>query len=116
MDLNEGVVANDTKTAMKSEMLRQLDSLKETTPDQWERAVFEALTGFRREDVDWDVPGSQAAYYMWIRSFDQLISEIEDDGYVKAVDKGANRKVMRKTEWDPTINFSQFVYSPRLPR
>jgi len=116
MTLNEGIVVSDTKTAMKSEMLGQLQSLKQTTPDEWERAVFESLTGYRREDVDWDVPDNQAGYYTWIRSFDQLIGELEADGYVTAIDKGGNRKVLRKTDGDPTIDYSELVYPPRLPR
>ena len=95
---------------MKSEMLRQLSYLEETTPDDWERAVFESITGHRREEVDWDVPDNHAGYYTWIRSFDQLISELEDEGYVKVADKGRNRKILKKTEWDPAIGFSQLVY------
>jgi hypothetical protein len=113
--LNEGIIASDTSMVMKSEMLRQLDLLQETTPDEWERAVFESLTGFRREDVDWDVADNQAGYFTWIRSFDELITELEDDGYVQVVDKGGNRKALRKTEWDPTLDYSQSVYPPRKP-
>jgi hypothetical protein len=115
MTLNEGIVEADTKIAMKSEMLKQLDLLEETTPEEWERAVFESLTGYRREDVDWDIPDNHAGYYTWIRSFDQLISELEDEGYVKVADRGGNRKVLRKTEWDPSIDFSQLVYPSRRP-
>jgi hypothetical protein len=115
MILNEGIVEGDTKIAMKSEMLRQLDLLQETTPDEWERAVFESLTGYRREDVDWDVADNQAGYYTWIRSFDQLISELEDDGYVKVEDRGEKRKVLRKTDWDPGIPYSQLFYPSRKP-
>jgi hypothetical protein len=114
MTLNEGIVGIDTKTAMKSEMLRQLELLKETTPDEWERAVFESLTGSKREDVDWNVEDNQAGYYTWIRSFDQLISELTDDGYVRVEDLGDNQKVLRATEWDPTIDYSQLVYSSRV--
>ena len=62
MLINEGIVGTDTKTAMKSEMLKQLDQLNETTPDEWERAVFESLTGHRREEVDWEVPDNHAGF------------------------------------------------------
>jgi hypothetical protein len=115
MFLNEGIVGCDTKVAMKSEMLKQLSLLEETTPDEWERAVFESLTGYRREDVDWDVADNQAGYYTWIRSFDQLITELEEEGYVRIDDHGGGRKVLRKTDWDPTIDFSQLVYPSRAP-
>ena len=111
MILNEGIVGSDTKVAMKSEMLKQLNLLNETTPDEWERAVFESLTGHRREDVDWDVPDNHAGYYTWIRSFDQLINELEDEGYVKVAGRGGDRKVLKKTDWDPAIDYSQLVYS-----
>jgi hypothetical protein len=110
MTLNEGIVGSDTRIAMKSEMLKQLSLLKETTPDDWERAVFESITGHRREDVDWDVSDNHAGYYTWVRSFDQLISELEEEGYVEVADKGGNRKILKKTEWDPAIGFSQLVY------
>jgi hypothetical protein len=115
MTINEGITQIDTKTAMKSEMLRQLDLLEETTPDRWERAVFESLTGYRREDVDWDIADNQAGYYTWIRSFDELISELEEDGYVKVADRGENRKILIRTERDPAIEVSQLVYPSRRP-
>jgi len=111
MTINEGIIGSDTKIAMKSEMLKQLNVLKETTPDEWERAVFESLTGHRRDDVDWDVPDNHAGYYAWIRSFDQLIVELEDEGYVKVADQNGNHKVLKKTDWDPAIDYSQLVSS-----
>jgi hypothetical protein len=110
MTLNEGIIVGDTRVQMKSEMLRQLAHLKETTPDLWERAVFESLTGHSREDVDWDIPDNQAGYYTWIRSFDQLINELEDDGYVRSVNMEGNRKVLKKTDWDPSVEYSELVY------
>jgi hypothetical protein len=113
MTLNEGIIINDTKIAMKSEMIRQLGLLKQVTPDEWERAVFESLTGNKREDVDWAIRDNQAGYYTWIRSFDGLISELEDDGYVQVVDAGDDRKILSKTDWDPTISYSELVYSRR---
>jgi len=116
MSLNEGIIMNDSKALMKSEMLRQLGLLKETTPDQWERSVFESLTGHKREDVDWGVEDNQAGYYAWILSFDNLISELEEDGYVRVEDADGNRKVLMATESDPPDDYSQFVYPSRLPK
>jgi hypothetical protein len=110
MSLNEGIITSDSKILMKSEMLRQLALLKETTPDQWERSVFESLTGHKREDVDWGVEDNQAGYYAWVLSFDHLISELEEDGYVRVADAGGNRKVLIATESDPPDDYSQFVY------
>lgn len=110
MTLNEGIIAGGNKIHVKSEMLRQLAHLKETTPDLWERAVFESLTGYKREDVNWDIPDNHAGYYTWIRSFDQLISELEEDGYVRSVSDNGNRKVLKKTDWDPSILFSKLFH------
>ena len=110
MTLNDGPVSSDSKILMKSVMLRQLARLKQTTPDEWERAVFESLLGYKREDVDWDIEGNQAGYCTWIRSFHQLISELEEDGYVRVVGTGENQRVLMATESDPIIDFSQFVY------
>ena len=110
MALNEGIIMNAPKTLMKSEMLRQLALLKETTPDQWERSVFESLTGHKREDVDWGFEDNQAGYYTWVLSFDHLISELEEDGYVRVADAGGKRKVLIATESDPPDDYSQFVY------
>ena len=116
MSLNEGIVMNDPKILMKSEMLRQLALLKETTPDEWERSVFESLTGHKREDVDWGFEDNQAGYYTWVLSFDQLISELEEDGYVRVADAGGNRKVLIAAESDPADDYSQFVYPSRSPK
>ncbi len=110
MILNEGILSSDKGTHIKSEMLRALDRLRETTPDEWERAVFESLTGHKREDVDWDIEDNQAGYYTWIRSFDRLISELEADGYVRSVDLEGNHKVLSRTERDPEIDFSHLVH------
>jgi hypothetical protein len=76
MVLNEGILKSDCTIEIKSEMIRRLSKLKEVTPGLWEGAVFEALTGKKREDVDWTVEDNQAGYYTWIGSFDQLIAEL----------------------------------------
>ena len=115
MVLNEGIIKSDPSIEIKSEMIRQLALLQQATPDEWERAVFESLTGYKREDVDWDIEGNHAGYYAWIRSFDQLITELKDDGYLQVVDLGNDRKILKITDWDPAIDFSQYVYTPRQP-
>jgi hypothetical protein len=115
MSLNEGIVMSDSKILMKSEMLRQLALLKETTPDEWERSVFESLTGHKREDVDWGFEDNHAGYYTWVLSFDHLISELEEDGYVRVADADGSRKVLMATESDAPQDYSQFVY-PSKPK
>jgi hypothetical protein len=111
MTLNEGIIVGGSKVRVKSEMLRHLAHAEETTPDSWERAVFKSLTGHTREDVDWSIKDNHAGYYMWIRSFDQLISELEEDGYVEKANVRGNQKVLKKTDWDPSIAYSMLLHS-----
>jgi hypothetical protein len=82
--LNEGHLVTTTAALVKSVMIRQIQELGPTTPDELERAVFRAMTGQDREAVDWDLEDNQAGYHTWIRSFDTLIGELVDDGYILA--------------------------------
>jgi hypothetical protein len=111
MTLNEGIIVGGSKIRVKSEMLRHLARVEETTPDSWERAVFKSLTGHTREDVDWSIGDNHAGYYTWIRSFDRLISELEEDGYVYKANVSGNQKVLKKTGWDPSVEYSELVHS-----
>ena len=74
--LNEGIIVNDTTALVKSEMVKQIRRLGDTTPDELERAVFKALSGHDREEVNWDLADNQAGYFTWLKSFDQLIEEL----------------------------------------
>jgi hypothetical protein len=107
--LNEGIVASDTTTAMKSEMVRQINRLRRATPDAWERAVFEAITGHTREDVDWEVEDNQAGYRTWIKAFDELVGELIDDGYVRA-ERDGTEKVLVAQDVDPSVGWSELAY------
>ena len=110
--LNEGLVVNDTETVMRSEMLRQLDRLKEATADEWERSVFKSLTGHPREDVDWDFEDNQAGYFTWLKSFDYQVAMLVDDGFAeKHVRDG--RSVFVPAEADPAIGWSPLVAPSR---
>jgi hypothetical protein len=106
--LNEGLIVNDTTALVKSEMVRQIRRLGATTPDDLERAVFKALIGHDREEVDWDVEDNQAGYYTWIKSFDQLIGELIEDGYIRSEEV---RRLV-PTEADPSVEYSHLVYPP----
>jgi len=110
--LNEGILVSDTATMMKSEMIKQIRRLKSTTPDQWERSVFWAITGYDRDEIDFEVDENVLAYRTWIRNFDRLIQELVDDGYVRTVasDDGRGRKMLVPNETDPAIGFSHLVY------
>lgn len=107
--LNEGIVTNNSKTSIKSEMVRQLWTLQRTTPDELERAVFETITGGKREDIDWEVEDNKAGYFLWTKTFDGLISELEEDGYL-SVEKEGEGSVLVAAEKDPDTDISQFVY------
>jgi hypothetical protein len=110
--LNEGILINDTATMMKSEMIKQIRRLKSTTPDQWERSVFLALTGYDRDEIDFEVEDNVIAYRTWIRNFDRLIRELVDDNYVRSVDAddGSGGMLLVPNEMDPAIDYSHLVY------
>jgi len=105
--LNEGIIVNNSAALVKSEMVKQIRRLGPTTPDQFERTVFKALTGHDRDEVDWDIEDNQAGYYTWLKSFDELISELVEDGYIRIEDEG-----LVPTETEPHGEYSQLVYPP----
>ena len=107
--LNEGLILNSTASLVKSEMVNQIRRLGPTTPDELERAVFRAITGHDRDEVDWDVEDNQAGYYSWIKSFDQLITELVEDGYIRV----EQRRTLVPTEAEPHGEYSHLVYPPR---
>jgi hypothetical protein len=100
---NEGLIVNDTAAVVKSEIVNQIRRLGRATPDELERAVFGVLVGHNREDIDWGVEGNQAGYYTWVRSFDHLVAELIEDGYILTEEDG--RLVPTQTE--PESEFSQ---------
>jgi len=104
--LNEGIIVNDTKSLVKSEIVSQIRRLRRANPDELERAVFRALTGHDREDVDWEIEDNQAGYYAWIKSFDQLVVELIEDGYIVSEEPSA----LVATEAEPQVQFSHLVY------
>ncbi len=104
--LNEGIIVNDAAALVKSEMVRQIRRLGSATPDDLERAVFKALTGHDREEVDWDLEDNQAGYYTWLRSFDDLVSELIEDGYIVVKEPGR----LVPTEAEPRGAYSHLVY------
>ena len=102
--INEGIVGNEARIAVRSEMVRQMQTLGRATADDWERAVFESVTGGKREDVDWDVEDNQAGYRTWIKSFDGLVGELVDDGFVRREEiDGTSVLVAENT--DPSIDW-----------
>jgi len=89
--LHEGTVLEDTGSQVKSEMIRQIRRLGPTTPQEWEQATFLSFAGASHAAVDWEIEDNQAGAYTWVKSFDQLIEELIDDGYVKVVEKDGSR-------------------------
>jgi hypothetical protein len=85
-------------------MIRQIRELGPTTPQIWEKKVFEALTGRKRDEIDWEVNDNQAGYYLWIRSFDELVEELIEDGYVRVNEIDASgRRVLAPLQADPGL-------------
>ena len=110
--LNEGIVVNDSKVKVKSEIIRQIRETGSTTPDLLEQAVFKALTGGAREDVDWGIEDNQAGYFLWLKSFDGLIGELVDDGHILVEEEsagGPGRLVPAET--DSGVGVSQVGYA-----
>ncbi|MBC8874146.1 MAG: hypothetical protein H8E44_32305 [Planctomycetes bacterium] len=109
--LNEGIVVNDAAVLVKSEIINQIRRLGPTSPDELEQVVFESLTGHKREEVDWDIEDNQAGYYTWLKSFDQLIEELVQDGYILVERQGDGpERVIAPTEKLPSIDYSQLVH------
>jgi hypothetical protein len=106
--LNEGLIVNDTAALVKSEIVNQIRRLGKTTPDELEQAVFKALVGRGREEVDWDIKDNQAGYYSWVRSFDGLVQELIEDGYILAEEPNT----LVATEAEPLSEYSHLVYPP----
>ena len=102
MNVNQGSITADARIIMKAEMLRQIWRLQTITADKWERAVFEALTAKKREDLDLDGQEDSHAYYRWISSFDILVGELVEDGYVREISQKSGRLFM-STESDPSL-------------
>ena len=106
--LNEGLIVNDTTALVKSEIVSQIRRLGATTPDQLERAVFKAIVGHDRDEVDWEIEDNQAGYYTWVKSFDALVQELLTDGYMVADPSGS----LVPTEAEPLSEYSHLVYPP----
>ena len=104
--LNEGLIVNNTTALVKSEIVKQIRRLGSTTADELERAVFTALTGQERGDVDWDIPDNTAGYATWIKSFDNLIGELIEDGYILR----EARNKLAPTETEPQSSTSHLAY------
>ena len=81
--LNEGAVISSSKIQIKSMIIHHLRQLGPTDPERLERAAFHALTGHRREEIDFSEQCNQAGYHEWVRSFDRLVSELVEDGYIQ---------------------------------
>ena len=106
--VNEGRIVNDTTALLKSETVNQIRRLGPTTPDELERAVFQSMTGHKREDVDWDIEGNQAGYFSWLKSFDNLITELIEDGCIRVEEQGDMRQLV-PTEAELHSNYSDII-------
>ena len=109
--LNEGIVKPDIRQLMKTEMIRELHELGGATPLRWQHAVFKRCTGEEFSDLDWDFEDNQAGAFLWTKSFDQLILELVEDGFVReAEDDGSGEAILVPVDVDPDIDWSKFVY------
>jgi hypothetical protein len=93
-------------------MVKQIGHLGPTAPDELERAVFKSLTGHDRDEVDWDVEDNQAGYHMWLKSFDRLVGELVEDGYIVVEELNDGQRRLVPTETLPNFQYSHLVYPP----
>ena len=107
--LNEGLIVNDTTALVKSEIVSQIRRLGPSAPDALERAVFRALVGRKRDEVDWDIEDNQAGYYTWVKSFDGLVQELIADGLIVSEESGT----LVPAEAEPVSEYCHLVYPSR---
>lgn len=107
--LNEGLILNNAAALVKSKIVDEIRDLGPTSPDELERAVFKSITGHSREEVDWDIDDNQAGYYTWLKSFDGLIGELIEDGYITVQQEGDQRRIT-PTEALPDVAYSHLTY------
>ena len=109
--LNEGIVKPDIRQLMKTEMMRELHALGGATPSHWQEAVFKRFTGEDFSELDWDFEDNQAGAFLWTRSFDELIQELVEDGFVREWEnEDSTERIMVPVDVDPDIDWSRFVY------
>ena len=109
--LNEGIVKPDLRQLMKTEMIRELHQLGSATPLRWQHAVFRRCTGEDFSELDWDHEDNKAGAFLWTKSFDRLIQELVDDGFVReAEDESSGEAILVPVDVDPNIDWSKFVY------
>lgn len=106
--LNEGLIVNDSTALVKSEIVNQIRRLGPSSPDALEQAVFKALVGHDRDEIDWEIEDNQAGYYTWVRSFDEMVKELIEDGYIL---EGENN-TLSPTEAESLSEYSHLVYPP----
>ena len=112
--INEGIVRPDVRQLIKTEMIRELHELGSTTPLDWQHAVFKRCTGEDWSEVDWDFEDNKAGAFLWTKSFDQLIVELVEDGFVReARDEETGETHLEPVDTDPNLNWSRFVYPSR---
>ena len=107
--LNEGIILNNAAALVKSKIVDEIRNLGSTSPDELERTVFKSITGHSRDEVDWEVDDNQAGYYTWLTSFDGLITELVEDGYIVVKEEGEERQIV-PTDALPSSEYSHLVY------
>ena len=111
--LNEGIIKPDTRQLMKTEMIQELHQMGGATPLRWQHAVFKRCTGEDWAEVDWSYEDNKAGAFLWTKSFDQLVEELVDEGFVcQAQDESSGEAILVPAEVDPEIDWSRFVYPP----
>jgi hypothetical protein len=80
--LNEGIIRPDVRQLMKTEMIRELHQMGGARPLDWQHAVFKRCTGEDFSELDWEHEDNKAGAFLWTKSFDQLVGELVEDGFI----------------------------------
>ena len=90
----EGRISHAIRKATTADLMRQLGQLGAASADAWERAVFTALNGRLREDLDLELDENRTEYGVWIRSFDRLKAQLlaNEQVRVTSTDEGRGQR------------------------
>jgi hypothetical protein len=80
--INEGRIVEDRKARVRSVMVQEIRRLGPTTANEWQEKTYQALTGIAPENLDLSDEETGKVYFTWVRTFDGLVDELIDDGYV----------------------------------
>ena len=102
--INEGRIVEDRKARVRSVMVQEIQRLGPTTPNEWQHQTYHVLTGIDPDKLDLSDVETEKTYFTWVRTFDTLIDELIDDGYVTLREHNGEWLLV-PTEEEPITHF-----------